>query len=211
MIKLFFTQVGISASSKVMGCVAPGSGTCLPVCFPAVCDREPLSSLLARARAGSLLNKHHSSFPTHEQEETEYVELLAAEKHQVEALKHTQHRNKSLSLLDEILEDVRRAADRLELEIEEHAFDDNKSVSGCRAPCRGVRLRRLTRMCWHRLETQAEGQHCAPERALCGPADVHWSPCLAIVAPPHPCPSWPICLLPDRILEAFLSLSLWDT
>ncbi|XP_052505932.1 transmembrane and coiled-coil domain-containing protein 3 isoform X2 [Budorcas taxicolor] len=63
-------------------------------------------------------------------EETEYVELLAAEKHQAEALKNTQHRNKSLSMLDEILEDVRRAADRLELEIEEHAFDDNKSVKG---------------------------------------------------------------------------------
>ncbi|OWK00930.1 TMCO3 [Cervus elaphus hippelaphus] len=60
-------------------------------------------------------------------EETEYVELLAAEKHQVEALKNMQHRNKSLSMLDEILEDVRRAADRLELEIEEHAFDDNKA------------------------------------------------------------------------------------
>ncbi|XDB55844.1 hypothetical protein AB1E18_009305 [Capra hircus] len=60
-------------------------------------------------------------------EETEYVELLAAEKHQAEALKNMQHRNKSLSMLDEILEDVRRAADRLELEIEEHAFDDNKS------------------------------------------------------------------------------------
>lgn len=63
-------------------------------------------------------------------EETEYVELLAAEKHQAEALKNMQHRNKSLSMLDEILEDVRRAADRLELEIEEHAFDDNKSVKG---------------------------------------------------------------------------------
>ncbi|XP_071467771.1 transmembrane and coiled-coil domain-containing protein 3 isoform X1 [Marmota flaviventris] len=63
-------------------------------------------------------------------EETEYVELLAAEKHQVEALKHMQHQNKSLSMLDEILEDVRRAADRLEEEIEEHAFDDNKSVKG---------------------------------------------------------------------------------
>ncbi|XP_053419005.1 transmembrane and coiled-coil domain-containing protein 3 isoform X3 [Nycticebus coucang] len=60
-------------------------------------------------------------------EETEYVELLAAEKHQVEALKHIQHQNRSLSILDEILEDVRRAADRLEEEIEEHAFDDNKS------------------------------------------------------------------------------------
>ncbi|XP_059100395.1 transmembrane and coiled-coil domain-containing protein 3 isoform X2 [Peromyscus eremicus] len=63
-------------------------------------------------------------------EETEYVELLAAEKHQVEALKNMQHRNKSLSMLDEILEDVRKAADRLEEEIEEHAFDDNKSVKG---------------------------------------------------------------------------------
>lgn len=40
-----------------------------------------------------------------------------------------QHQNKSLSILDEILEDVRKAADRLEEEIEEHAFDDNKSVS----------------------------------------------------------------------------------
>uniref|UniRef100_A0A452GLE6 Cation/H+ exchanger transmembrane domain-containing protein n=1 Tax=Gopherus agassizii TaxID=38772 RepID=A0A452GLE6_9SAUR len=63
-------------------------------------------------------------------EETEYVELLAAEKHQVEALKKMQHQNKSLSMLDEILEDVRKAADRLEEEIEEHAFDDNKSVRG---------------------------------------------------------------------------------
>lgn len=64
-----------------------------------------------------------------QQEEMEYVELLAAEKHQVEALKNIQHQNKSLSMLDEILEDVRKAADRLEEEIEEHAFDDNKSVS----------------------------------------------------------------------------------
>ncbi|XP_045833903.1 transmembrane and coiled-coil domain-containing protein 3 isoform X1 [Meles meles] len=63
-------------------------------------------------------------------EETEYVELLAAEKHQVEALKNMQHQNRSLSILDEILEDVRKAADRLEEEIEEHAFDDNKSVKG---------------------------------------------------------------------------------
>lgn len=63
-------------------------------------------------------------------EETEYVELLAAEKHQVEALKNMQHRNRSLSMLDEILEDVRRAADRLEEEIGEHAFDDNKAVKG---------------------------------------------------------------------------------
>ncbi|XP_069826902.1 transmembrane and coiled-coil domain-containing protein 3 [Dendropsophus ebraccatus] len=63
-------------------------------------------------------------------EEKEYVELLAAEKHQVEAMKNMQHQNKSLSMLDEILEDVRKAADRLEEEIEDHAFDDNKSVRG---------------------------------------------------------------------------------
>ncbi|KAG9492266.1 hypothetical protein GDO78_000664 [Eleutherodactylus coqui] len=63
-------------------------------------------------------------------EEKEYVELLAAEKHQVEAVKILQHQNKSLSMLDEILEDVRKAADRLEEEIEDHAFDDNKSVRG---------------------------------------------------------------------------------
>lgn len=63
-------------------------------------------------------------------EEQEYVELLAAEKHQVKALLNMQHQNKSLSILDEILEDVRKAADRLEKEIEEHAFDDNKSVQG---------------------------------------------------------------------------------
>lgn len=63
-------------------------------------------------------------------EETEYVELLAAEKHQAEALKNMQHQNKSWSMLDEILEDVRKAADRLEEEIEERAFDDNKSVRG---------------------------------------------------------------------------------
>uniref|UniRef100_A0A5F4WJH5 Transmembrane and coiled-coil domains 3 n=1 Tax=Callithrix jacchus TaxID=9483 RepID=A0A5F4WJH5_CALJA len=63
-------------------------------------------------------------------EEAEYVALLAAEKHQAEALKSVQHQNRSLSMLDEILEDVRKAADRLEEEIEEHAFDDNKSVKG---------------------------------------------------------------------------------
>lgn len=59
------------------------------------------------------------------------MELVAVEKHQVEALKNMQHRNQSLSMLDEILEDVRRAADRLEEEIGEHAFDDNKSVGLC--------------------------------------------------------------------------------
>uniref|UniRef100_UPI001EAF2F04 transmembrane and coiled-coil domain-containing protein 3-like n=1 Tax=Oncorhynchus gorbuscha TaxID=8017 RepID=UPI001EAF2F04 len=61
-------------------------------------------------------------------EEQEYVELVAAEKHQVEAVKSALAQNKTLSMLDEILEDVRRAADRLEEEIEDHAFDNNKQV-----------------------------------------------------------------------------------
>lgn len=56
------------------------------------------------------------------------MELVAAEKHQQEALKVAQERNKTLSMLDEILEDVRKAADRLEEEIEDHAFDNNKQV-----------------------------------------------------------------------------------
>ncbi|MBN3303497.1 TMCO3 protein, partial [Amia calva] len=63
-------------------------------------------------------------------EEQEYVELLAAEKHQVAALKSMQQQNKSLSILDEILEDVRKAADRLEEEIEDHVFDYNKLMKG---------------------------------------------------------------------------------
>ncbi len=62
------------------------------------------------------------------QEEQEYMELVAAEKHQQEALKVAQDRNKTLSMLDEILEDVRKAADRLEEDIDEHAFDNNKQV-----------------------------------------------------------------------------------
>uniref|UniRef100_A0A3Q3F9H0 Transmembrane and coiled-coil domains 3 n=1 Tax=Labrus bergylta TaxID=56723 RepID=A0A3Q3F9H0_9LABR len=62
-------------------------------------------------------------------EEQEYVELVAAEKHQQEAVKSALAQNKTLSMLDEILEDVRKAADRLEEEIEEHAFDNNKQVS----------------------------------------------------------------------------------
>ncbi|XP_071015498.1 transmembrane and coiled-coil domain-containing protein 3-like isoform X2 [Oncorhynchus clarkii lewisi] len=63
-------------------------------------------------------------------EEQEYVELVAAEKHQVEAVKSALAQNKTLSMLDEILEDVRRAADRLEEEIEDHAFDNNKQMNG---------------------------------------------------------------------------------
>uniref|UniRef100_A0A8B9RE24 Transmembrane and coiled-coil domains 3 n=1 Tax=Astyanax mexicanus TaxID=7994 RepID=A0A8B9RE24_ASTMX len=72
-------------------------------------------------------------------EEEEYVELVAAEKHQQEALKVAQDRNKTLSMLDEILEDVRKAADRLEEEIEDHVFDNNKqdlvSVVMLSLPC----------------------------------------------------------------------------
>ncbi|XP_072116962.1 transmembrane and coiled-coil domain-containing protein 3 isoform X3 [Mobula birostris] len=63
-------------------------------------------------------------------EEKEYVELLAAEKHQAEVLKNIQHANKSVSILDEILEDVRKAADRLEEEIDDHVFDNNKLIHG---------------------------------------------------------------------------------
>lgn len=57
------------------------------------------------------------------------MELVAAEKHQQEAVKSALAQNKTLSMLDEILEDVRKAADRLEEEIEEHAFDQNKQVA----------------------------------------------------------------------------------
>ncbi|XP_068435931.1 transmembrane and coiled-coil domain-containing protein 3 isoform X1 [Clinocottus analis] len=63
-------------------------------------------------------------------EEQEYLELVAAEKHQQEAVKSVLAQNKTLSMLDEILEDVRKAADRLEEEIEEHAFDNNKQMRG---------------------------------------------------------------------------------
>ncbi|TRY92744.1 hypothetical protein DNTS_024830 [Danionella cerebrum] len=64
------------------------------------------------------------------QEEQEYQELEAAEKHQQDALRQAQERNRSLSVLEEILEDVRRAADRLEERIEEHAFDNNRQIEG---------------------------------------------------------------------------------
>ncbi|XP_029312327.1 transmembrane and coiled-coil domain-containing protein 3 [Cottoperca gobio] len=63
-------------------------------------------------------------------EEQEYMELVAAEKHQQDAIKSALAQNKTLSMLDEILEDVRKAADRLEEEIEEHAFDNNKQMRG---------------------------------------------------------------------------------
>nr|XP_057944558.1 transmembrane and coiled-coil domain-containing protein 3 isoform X1 [Doryrhamphus excisus]XP_057944559.1 transmembrane and coiled-coil domain-containing protein 3 isoform X1 [Doryrhamphus excisus]XP_057944560.1 transmembrane and coiled-coil domain-containing protein 3 isoform X1 [Doryrhamphus excisus]XP_057944561.1 transmembrane and coiled-coil domain-containing protein 3 isoform X1 [Doryrhamphus excisus]XP_057944562.1 transmembrane and coiled-coil domain-containing protein 3 isoform X1 [Do len=64
------------------------------------------------------------------QEEQEYVELVAAEKHQQEAVKSVLAQNKTLSMVDGILEDVKKAADRLEEEIEEHAFDNNKQMQG---------------------------------------------------------------------------------
>ncbi|XP_028290859.1 transmembrane and coiled-coil domain-containing protein 3 isoform X2 [Gouania willdenowi] len=63
-------------------------------------------------------------------EEQEYQELVAAEKHQQEAAKNALAQNKTLSVLDEILEDIRKAADRLEEEIEDHAFDNNKEMNG---------------------------------------------------------------------------------
>ncbi|XP_062384100.1 transmembrane and coiled-coil domain-containing protein 3 isoform X1 [Sardina pilchardus] len=59
-------------------------------------------------------------------EEKEYLDLLAAEKHQQEALKSAKDQNRTLSVLEGILEDVRKAADRLEEDIEEHAFDYKK-------------------------------------------------------------------------------------
>lgn len=66
------------------------------------------------------------------QEEQEYMELVAAEKHQQDVLREARGSNKTLSMLDEILEDVRKAADRLEEEIEDHAFDNNKQVTAFR-------------------------------------------------------------------------------
>ncbi|XP_056595067.1 transmembrane and coiled-coil domain-containing protein 3 [Triplophysa dalaica] len=63
-------------------------------------------------------------------EEQEYMELVAAEKHQQEMLREARDINKTLSMLDEILEDVRKAADRLEEQIEDHAFDNNKQMKG---------------------------------------------------------------------------------
>lgn len=54
---------------------------------------------------------------------------MAAEKHQQEAVKSALAQNKTGSMLDKILEDVRKAADRLEEKIEEHAFDQNKQVA----------------------------------------------------------------------------------
>ncbi|XP_064870667.1 LOW QUALITY PROTEIN: transmembrane and coiled-coil domain-containing protein 3-like [Oncorhynchus nerka] len=59
----------------------------------------------------------------------EYVELVAAEKHQVEAVKSALAQNKTLSMLDEILEDVRRLV-HLEEQFQDHAFDNNKQMNG---------------------------------------------------------------------------------
>lgn len=54
---------------------------------------------------------------------------MAAEKHQQEVVKSALAQNRTGSMLDKILEDVRKAADRLEEKIEEHAFDQNKQVA----------------------------------------------------------------------------------
>lgn len=54
---------------------------------------------------------------------------MAAEKHQQEAVKSALAQNKTGSMLDKILDDVRKAADLLEEKIEEHAFDQNKQVA----------------------------------------------------------------------------------
>ncbi|XP_061426200.1 transmembrane and coiled-coil domain-containing protein 3 [Lethenteron reissneri] len=63
-------------------------------------------------------------------EEQEYVELVAAERREAEALKVRALRNRSLSMLDGVLEDVRRAANRLEERIEEHVFDNQEMGKG---------------------------------------------------------------------------------
>lgn len=60
------------------------------------------------------------------------MELVAAEKHQQEAMKSALAQNKTRSMLDKMLEDVRKAADRLEEKIEERAFDQNKQVRRAR-------------------------------------------------------------------------------
>uniref|UniRef100_S4RL38 Uncharacterized protein n=1 Tax=Petromyzon marinus TaxID=7757 RepID=S4RL38_PETMA len=62
-------------------------------------------------------------------EEQEYVELVAAERREAEALKVRALRNRSL-MLDGVLEDVRRAANRLEERIEEHVFDNQEMGKG---------------------------------------------------------------------------------
>lgn len=63
-------------------------------------------------------------------EEHDYQELVAAVKHQQDIAKSLLAHNRTLSMLDEILEDVKKAADRLEEEIEEHAFDNNREMEG---------------------------------------------------------------------------------
>uniref|UniRef100_UPI00358FBB88 transmembrane and coiled-coil domain-containing protein 3 isoform X2 n=1 Tax=Myxine glutinosa TaxID=7769 RepID=UPI00358FBB88 len=63
-------------------------------------------------------------------EEQEFIQLSLAERHKTEALKRQRVRNSSRSLVDSLMEDVRMAADRLEEEIQEHAFDNSKFVKG---------------------------------------------------------------------------------
>lgn len=88
----------------------------------------PVILLVLRVWSGGRVWYNLLAFVFTLQEEQEYVELVAAEKHQQESVKSALAQNKSRSILDKILEDVRKAADRLEEEIEEHAFDNNKQV-----------------------------------------------------------------------------------
>eukprot|EP00057_Strongylocentrotus_purpuratus_P024166 XP_011678640.1 PREDICTED: transmembrane and coiled-coil domain-containing protein 3 [Strongylocentrotus purpuratus] len=71
-------------------------------------------------------------------EEQEFNDLVAAEKKQVAAKVHLQHLNfgnssnhtKVETILDEIFQEVAEAADKLEIDIEEHAFDKSKMAKG---------------------------------------------------------------------------------
>ncbi|XP_063966947.1 transmembrane and coiled-coil domain-containing protein 3-like isoform X1 [Lytechinus pictus] len=71
-------------------------------------------------------------------EEQEYNDLVAAEKKQIAAKVHLQHLNfgnssnhtKVETILDEIFQEVAEAADKLEVDIEEHAFDKSKMAKG---------------------------------------------------------------------------------
>ncbi|XP_071483990.1 transmembrane and coiled-coil domain-containing protein 3-like [Diadema antillarum] len=70
-------------------------------------------------------------------EEQEFNDLLAVERKQMALQEHIQHVNyahgnhtKVETILDEILQEVAEAADKLEVGIEEHAFDKSKMAKG---------------------------------------------------------------------------------
>lgn len=71
-------------------------------------------------------------------EEQEYNDLVAAEKHEIAFKEHLAHLNlsngashtKVETILDDILQEVAEAADRLEVDIEDHAFDKSKMAIG---------------------------------------------------------------------------------